>query len=151
MLNYLAAPFGSSEDLLLSYGVEGPDYALDPNGNPVLTDRGNPDANYLPFKYVAQHQSVLYLPDIPDYTSQLVEAEKLLLPLGINDPTTGYVSPTAVRNGAVVTQTFYDGVRDIIVGRRQFSDYDQLVNDWKSNGGDTIRKEFQDAIASAKS
>jgi putative aldouronate transport system substrate-binding protein len=151
VLNYLAAPFGSSEDLLLSYGVEGPDYSLDPNGNPVLTERGNPDANYLPFKYIAQRQSVLYLPDIPDYTTQLVDAEKQLIPIGITDPTVGYVSPTAVRNGAVVTQTFYDGVRDIILGRRQLSAYDQLVNDWKTNGGDAIRKEFQDAISGAKS
>ena len=67
VLNYLAAPFGSKEDLLLSYGVEGPDFALDDRGNPVLTERGNPDANYLPFKYIAQRPSVLYLPDIPDY------------------------------------------------------------------------------------
>jgi putative aldouronate transport system substrate-binding protein len=147
VLNYLAAPFGSSEDLLLSYGVEGPDYSLDPNGNPVLTDRGNPDANYLPFKYIAQRQTVLYLPDIPDYTKELTAAEKLLLPIGISDPTNGYVSPTAVRNGAVVTQTFFDGVRDIIVNRRPFGDYDQLVADWRTNGGDTIRKEFQDAMS----
>jgi putative aldouronate transport system substrate-binding protein len=150
VLNYLAAPFGSAEDLLLSYGVQGPDYSLDPNGNPVLTDRGNPDANYLPFKYIAQRPSVLYLPDIPDYTSELVAAEKLLIPIGISDPTNGFVSNTAVRNGAVVTARFFDGVRDIIVGRRPMSDYDGLVADWRSGGGDTIRKEFQDALAAAK-
>jgi putative aldouronate transport system substrate-binding protein len=150
VLNYLAAPFGSSEDLLLSYGVEGPDYSLDDKSNPVLTERGNPDANYLPFKYVAQRPSVLYLPDIPDYTKELVAAEKQLVPIGIADPTNGFVSTTAVRNGAVVTQTFYDGVRDIIVNRRPFSDYDQLVNDWRTNGGEVMRKEFQDAIAASK-
>jgi len=150
VLNYLAAPFGSKEDLLLSYGAEGPDYALDDRGNPVLTERGNPDANYLPFKYIAQRQSVLYLPDIPDYTKELVAAEKLLLPLGINDPTVGFVSPFAVRQGAVVNQSFNDGIRDIIAGRRQFSEYDQLVNEWKTNGGDQMRKEYQDAISAAK-
>jgi putative aldouronate transport system substrate-binding protein len=123
---------------------------MDPKGNPVLTDRGNPDANYLPFKYIAQRPSVLYLPDIPDYTKELMAAEKALLPIGISDPTNGYVSSTAVRNGAVVTQTFYDGVRDIIVGRRPFGDYDQLVSDWRTNGGDTIRKEFQDALSAGK-
>jgi putative aldouronate transport system substrate-binding protein len=149
VLNYLAAPFGSAEDLLLSYGVEGPDYALDDKGNPVLTERGNPDANYLPFKYIAQRPSVLYLPDIPDYTGVLADAEKQLIPIGIPDPTNGYVSTTAVRNGAVVTQTFYDGVRDIIAGRRQLGEYDQLLSDWRTNGGDMIRKEFQDAIAAA--
>ena len=31
--NWLAAPFGSQEDLLLSYGLADTDYTLDPNGN----------------------------------------------------------------------------------------------------------------------
>jgi putative aldouronate transport system substrate-binding protein len=150
VLNYLAAPFGSQEDLLLSYGVEGPDYALDTRGNPVLTERGNPDANYLPFKYIAQRPSVLYLPDIPDFTKVLADAEKQLIPIGITDPTVGFISPTAVRNGVVVTQTMQDGIRDIIAGRRPIGDYDQLVSDWRTNGGDLMRKEFQDAIAAAK-
>jgi putative aldouronate transport system substrate-binding protein len=150
VMNYLAAPFGSKEDLLLSYGVEGPDYTLDDKGNPVLTERGNPDANYLPFKYIAQRPSVLYLPDIPDYTRQLSAAEKLLIPMGITDPTVGFVSPTAVRNGAVVTQSLQDGIRDIIAGRRQFSEYDELVATWRAAGGDQIRKEYQDALAAAK-
>jgi putative aldouronate transport system substrate-binding protein len=150
VLNYLAAPFGSQEDLLLSYGVEGPDYALDARGNPTLTDRGNPDANYLPFKYIAQRPSVLYLPDIPDFTKELVAAEKLLIPIGIADPTVGLVSPTAVRQGAVVVQTMQDGIRDIIAGRRPIGDYDQLVSDFRTGGGDQMRKELQDAIAAAK-
>jgi putative aldouronate transport system substrate-binding protein len=150
ILNYLAAPFGSKEDLLLSYGVDGPDYSLDGKGNPVLTDRGNPDANYLPFKYIAQRPSVLYLPDIPDFTKELAAAEKQLIPIGIADPTVGFVSTTAVRSGAVVTQTMQDGIRDIIAGRRQFAEYDQLVSEWRTAGGDQMRKEFQDALAAAK-
>jgi putative aldouronate transport system substrate-binding protein len=150
VLNYLAAPFGSKEDLLLSYGVEGPDYNLDDRGNPVLTERGNPDANYLPFKYIAQRPTVLYLPDIPDYTRVLADAETKLLPIGIGDPTVGFVSPTAVRQGAVTNQGFIDGVRDIIVNRRPFSDYDQLLSDWRTNGGEAMRKELQDALAAAK-
>src|SRR5207237_9836257 len=111
ILNWLAAPFGSSEDLLLSFGVAGADYNLDNNGNPVLTERGNPDANYLPFKYIAQRPPVLYLPDIPNYTQTLVEAEKLLLPLGITDPTVGFVSPKPVRPGVAFTSTMKAGLR----------------------------------------
>jgi len=76
VLNYLAAPFGSREDLLLSYGAEGPDYTLDDQRQSGAHERGNPDANYLPFKYIAQRPSVLYLPDIPDYTKELTAAEK---------------------------------------------------------------------------
>jgi putative aldouronate transport system substrate-binding protein len=92
---------------------------------------------------------VLYLPDIPDYTRVLSEAEKHLLPLGISDPTVGFVSPTRVRRRVVVNQTFLDGIRDIIVNRRPFSDFDQLVSDWRNGGGETMRQEFQQAIAAA--
>jgi putative aldouronate transport system substrate-binding protein len=42
--------------------------------------------------------------------------------------------------------TFADGINDIIIGRRPMSDYDQLVNDWRSGGGDTIRKEYLDQL-----
>ncbi|HEY0580806.1 MAG TPA: extracellular solute-binding protein, partial [Chloroflexota bacterium] len=74
ILNYLAAPFGSQEDLLLSFGVEGTDYSLDTRGNPVLTERGNPDANYVPWKYVTQRPPVLYQPDIPEFAQRVSEA-----------------------------------------------------------------------------
>jgi hypothetical protein len=30
------------------------------------------------------------------------------------------------------------------------NDYDQLVKDWQNNGGEQIRKEYSDAIASSK-
>ena len=43
-----------------------------------------------------------------------------------------------------------DAVRDILVGRRPLTDYDQVVKDWASAAGDQIRKEYVDAMASAK-
>jgi putative aldouronate transport system substrate-binding protein len=40
IVDFLAAPFGSQEAMLLSYGIQGPDYTLDANGDPVLTTEG---------------------------------------------------------------------------------------------------------------
>jgi hypothetical protein len=37
----------------------------------------------------------------------------------------------------------------MVVGRRPMSDYDQVVNDWQNNGGETIRKEYTQSIAAA--
>ncbi len=31
---------------------------------------------------------------------------------------------------------------DILFNRRPFSDYDTLVNDWRTSVGDTIRQEY---------
>jgi putative aldouronate transport system substrate-binding protein len=44
----------------------------------------------------------------------------------------------------------FDRLNDIITGRAPFSAYDQLVSDWRSQGGDAARKEFQDAVQKAK-
>jgi hypothetical protein len=35
----------------------------------------------------------------------------------------------------------------MVVGRRPLSDYEQVVKDWQTNGGETIRKEYQESIA----
>ena len=35
----------------------------------------------------------------------------------------------------------------IAAGRKSMSDLDQLVKDWKAQGGDKIRDEYQKAIA----
>ena len=42
---------------------------------------------------------------------------------------------------------FWDGLRDVILSRRPFADYDQLVSDWKTAAGDQVRKEYTDAMA----
>jgi putative aldouronate transport system substrate-binding protein len=150
ILNYLAAPFGSEEDLLLTSGIKDTDYNLDDKGNPVLTDRGNMDANYVPWKYVVQHPQVIYVPDIPNYAKTLSEAEQFLIPAGVADPTLGFYSPTSSAKGTVLNQTVGDALQEIIGGRRSIGDLDQVIKDWAANGGDQIRKEFQDSMAASR-
>ncbi len=150
ILNWLAVPFGCQEDLLLEYGVKDVDYKLDDKGNPIPTDRGNADANYVPWKYIAFHPPALYAPDIPGYAKRQTDAEKQLVPFFVNDPTLGLVSNTAFTKGISLAKTMNDGLNDIVVGRRPMSDYDQLVKDWLAGGGELIRKEYTDALAAAK-
>ncbi len=40
-----------------------------------------------------------------------------------------------------------DGTTDITAGRRTLEDYDGLVKDWASTGGDQMRKELMVATA----
>jgi len=150
IMNYLAAPFGSAEDLLLTFGVKDVDYTLDSQGNPQLTKQGNPDANFMPWKYVTQHPSVIYSPDIPNYAKTASEAEKRLLPYGVPDATAGLISQTQVSKGAVLAQPVTDATSGIILGRQPLSDWDGLVQTWVKNGGDQMRKEFMDALQASK-
>ncbi len=147
IMNWLATPFGSAEDQLLTFGLKDVDYTLDANGNPTLTPQGNNDANYVPWKYVTQHPFVFFSPDLPDYSRVMQETEQLLMPSAVTDPTFGQVSLTSFSKGFTLSNTLNAGLVDIVVGRRQMSDYDQLVKDWQDGGGEQIRKEYQESIA----
>jgi putative aldouronate transport system substrate-binding protein len=148
-MNFLAAPFGSQEDLLLSYGLKDTDYTLDPHGNPVSTTRGNSEAGYVPWRYISSHPVVSYVGDLPGYGRALWDLQHVLIPIAVADPTLGFYSATDLSKGGIYNKTFFDGVSDMVVGRRPLTDYDQLVKDWVNGGGDQIRKEYMDAIAAA--
>jgi putative aldouronate transport system substrate-binding protein len=151
VFDFLAAPFGSQEDLLLQYGLKDVHYTLDDAGKLKLNDRSNGDANYVNWKYMMQHPQVMYVPDIPGYAKAEYDAEHVLVPAGVSDPTLGYYAPTLGAKGAILNRTMMDGITDVIAGRRPLDDYDGLVKDWVSSGGDQIRKELSEAIAQAGS
>ncbi len=136
--------------MLLEYGVKDIDYKLDPKGNPIPTDRGNADADYVPWKYIAFHTPALHAPDIPGYAKRQTDAEKLLVPTFVDDPTLGLVSNTQFSKGIPLAKTVNDGLSDIVAGRRPMTDYDKLIKDWLAGGGAQIRKEYMDALAASK-
>ena len=70
-------------------------------------------------------------------------------PFGVEDPTIGFYSEADTRQGLIATQRFGDGTTDIVAGRRPVSDLPGLIQEWRQNGGDAVRKEYEDAIASA--
>ena len=72
------------------------------------------------------------------------------MPLGVSDPTDGYFSATAWGKGQTADVHFQDGLIDIILGRRQLSEYDDLVKAWQNEAGETVRKEFMDSMAAAR-
>jgi putative aldouronate transport system substrate-binding protein len=146
IMNYLAAPFGSQEDLLLTYGLRDQDYSLDADGNPVPGQAGLTNATYVPWQYVAHRPYVWYQADLPGYAQAAFDVEQTLVGVGVADPTRGFHSPTQSRKGVAADQTFYDGIADILFNRRPFSDYDQLVADWRTQAGDAIRKEYLEEI-----
>lgn len=150
IMNFLAAPFGSQEDLLLTYGLEGSDFTRDERGNPVPTPDGTSRAGYVPWRYIAQHPWVNYQADLPNFPKLAYDAEQMILPVGVGDPTDGYFSATAWGKGQTADTRFQDGIADIILGRRPMSEYDGLVKAWQTEAGDTVRKEFMDSMAAAK-
>jgi hypothetical protein len=42
-----------------------------------------------------------------------------------------------------------DNLSAVLLGRRPMTDFDQIVSDWRANGGDQMRQEFTAALAAA--
>jgi putative aldouronate transport system substrate-binding protein len=86
--DFLAAPFGSQELLLLEYGVVDLDFAFDAQGNPVKTAQGQADT-LVPWQYLATHAAVLYNPMDSDFVRTAYAEEQVMAPLMVNDPSVG--------------------------------------------------------------
>jgi putative aldouronate transport system substrate-binding protein len=145
--NWLAAPFGSAEDVLLTIGVKDIDYTLAPDGSITVLPASNQDANSVPWKYIVQRPQVAFWPGLPDYAKAATDFEKAAIAVGVSDPTLGYTSATLDQKGAPLQQQLVDGVTDVLAGRRPFSEFDQVIKAWQDNGGNQIRAELQQAIA----
>jgi putative aldouronate transport system substrate-binding protein len=148
IMNYLAAPFGSQESLLLEYGVKDVDFTYDARDNPVLTRQGKADIT-VSWRYLTMRPQVLFDTNDSDFAKTAYADEQTIIPVEIPDPSLGLNSATNLAKGGPLTQAMLDGLTDIVAARRPLSDLDQLVQGWRSGGGDRIRQEFQEAYAAS--
>jgi putative aldouronate transport system substrate-binding protein len=147
VLNYFAAPLGSEEYTFKMYGIEGVDHELE-GSDPVLTEKGRNEVQ-LALRYVAQGPWVTYMPGNPDVAQDQFDAETALIPTAVKNPVTGLYSETQSRKGNQIGSALGDVETDIIQGRKKVSAWADAVATWKKNGGDTMRDEYQEALAEA--
>lgn len=146
VLNYLSAPFGSVEYLTMWYGVEGSEFDFDPSGNPVVSARGQTDL-FIPWPNVGAGPGVLYDASSPDYARVMAADIAVIQGMGVQNPVVGLYSKTNAQKAATLNQTMGDGLQAIMFGRADVSTLDQLVSDWRAQGGDQVRGEFEQALA----
>jgi putative aldouronate transport system substrate-binding protein len=150
VLNYLAAPFGTEEDLLLRFGIKDVEWTPDVNGSPLFNDKGR--ADFMPWRNIVAPAPVAYLPvSAPEFPSSLQQWESELAAVGVEDASVGLVSRTYAQKGATANRTLGDGFDDIITGRRPLTDYDGLVKDWLAGVGTPARTDYEQAYAAAQS
>jgi putative aldouronate transport system substrate-binding protein len=149
ILNYLAAPFGSRESLLLEYGLEGTHFEYDPQGNPIKTDKGRADLNVM-WQYLAVRPPVLFYPQDPDFAGVAYADAQAMVPALVPDPSLGLYSRTDRGRGGALIQQLSDGLLPIVTGRSPLSDFDQVLKDWRSSGGDQMRTEYEQAYAESR-
>jgi putative aldouronate transport system substrate-binding protein len=148
VLNYVTAPVGTSEALLMQYGIEGPDFTRDASGNPVPTQQGLNDL-IVPWKNIGGPPDYLFSSNSPDFVSYTYQAQKQHFAQTVPNAATGLYSPTDGSKGITLKTTFTDKMNDILFGRAPVSGFDNLVAEWRANGGDTIRGEYEKAYQQA--
>jgi ABC-type glycerol-3-phosphate transport system substrate-binding protein len=135
--NYLAAPYGSKEWLVVNYGVEGDLYDMK-DGNPVLTEKAS--------KYVATAYQFLVGPpavitpaagfvqvakDYGAWQAHMVQhaVKPVFFGMNITDPA----------QYASIDQPMLDIITDVRFGRKTIQDYKDALETWRKAGGNAVR------------
>jgi putative aldouronate transport system substrate-binding protein len=140
-LNYQAAPFGSKEWFFLNFGVESVDYTMQ-NGTPTLNARGQAE---VPILRLAS-PDVLYKPGAaPAQIKMAAGVMAANAKNAVDSAGTTLFSETWLTKGQGLLESAASEVLSIVLGHKPMSYFDTILNDWKSNGGDQIRKEYEAA------
>ncbi|HEX3813513.1 MAG TPA: extracellular solute-binding protein [Mycobacteriales bacterium] len=144
ILDWMAAPFGTEEYLLKTYGVPNRNYTMkgsDPT--PILNHE---ELMYF-VGYLTNPAEVLYTPGAADLVKRQHELQEQIIPAALPNPVDGLLSDTQLTTGAQLSKKIQDAMTDIITGRKPLSTWDGVVKDWKSGGGDAIAREYEAALA----
>lgn len=148
--NYLAAPLGTAEHMFIKYGQEGTHFALD-GTDPVLNDKGSTETcmGYFPVEYLVAGPRHVYFPGMPEVAQDLRDHMEQAVPGGVKNPTVGLYSETQGTQGGRLDTTINDEITNVLTGRKKVSEWSAVVEDWRTKGGDSIRKEYEEAHAAA--
>jgi putative aldouronate transport system substrate-binding protein len=138
--NYTAAPYGTVENRLRNYGIEGTHYTVDA-GAPVHTEQGQTEVVPGTYVFIASPGHVIASPHsdvVEDQTgwqkrNLAFGKEPLFFGRQIQEP--GQLS--SINSG------FEDLEDDVVRGRQSISDMQNAVAEWRRNGGDELRDFYQ--------
>ena len=146
VLNYTAAPFGTKEWELQNFGVEGTHFQRDGSGTPVTNDLHTKEfANQYIF-LGGRPPIVVGGPDIPTYAADFVNWGNDAAQYLEKNPWQGIKVETPSQQAAIQQPTD-DKITDILRGRAPISDFEKVVADWRSGGGDAARDFYAKVLA----
>jgi putative aldouronate transport system substrate-binding protein len=140
VLNWCAAPFGSKEYELCLHGVEGEHFTRAADNSPVPTDLFTKELAMPPQYFLLGGRGAVEVAtaDVPSHVHDLLAYMRATLP---------HLEPDLFRGIKLELPPSYsktiltseDKLNDILRNRRPLGDLDQLVKEWRTNGGDDAR------------
>ena len=147
IMNYLFAPFGSEEFTFLSYGEIGVHSEEAEGGGYQLNDKGRADRSALVYPFLSENY--FFYPGLEGEAEKAQKFNEEMAKVAIGNPTAGYYSEAAADTGAQTSQLVADKYTEIVTGRAELDSWDQVIEEWRSRGGDDQRREYEEAIAAA--
>ncbi|MDQ7904605.1 extracellular solute-binding protein [Phytohabitans sp. ZYX-F-186] len=146
VVNWCSAPFGSKEWHTREYGVEGKHHTMTPDG-PVKTDLGFKEIANQYFFVSGRSPVVQPWPETPKYVPDLLSYSNAMVKFMETNPWDGIKLefPATYKSQTV---PYEDKITDIVRGRRPLTEFDGLVNEWKTAGGGNEARDF---LAKARS
>jgi len=141
VVDWLSAPFGTEEQLFKRYGIEGRNFTRE--GTDPVPATGATQEILLSAGYLGAPPIVNYAAGAATIAKQQYDYQSAMARHSMPIPTVGLFSDTYLSKGATLERTLYSVMGDIIQGRRAVSSWADAVQDWRNNGGDTIRSEYE--------
>ncbi|MEO3751090.1 extracellular solute-binding protein [Streptomyces sp. B6B3] len=141
LANFTAAPYGTVEQRLKQYGIEGTHYTLE-DGLPVRTEQGNIEVVPETYTFIASPQSFVAFPDLPRVVEDFTSWQQRNFPFTQDPLFIGrqIQEPARLAN---LSDAFEDLEDDVVRGRQSIRDLRNAVDDWRRNGGDELRDFYQ--------
>jgi putative aldouronate transport system substrate-binding protein len=143
VLNFLASPVGTRNALFLSYGIEGQHFTMR-GGNPILTPKGVTE-HTVPVNYISIQPDILYDSGQAAVTRAQYDYQRKVVPTGVRRAEIGLYSETDSAKGPALDVKMSNLHGDIIQGRQPVSAWAEAVAQWRKDGGDKMRAEYQEA------
>jgi putative aldouronate transport system substrate-binding protein len=147
LCDWHASQYGSTQNVFIGSGIKGVDYTLQ-NGIPTPTQQGSTDSAGTTISYLSGPPFV-FINAIPEATKAQYAFSVATSKVGVNDDSLGLYSATNSGNGASLGTTLADAMTGIVLGRQPVSSWKDVVSQWRQQGGDKIRSEFEAAYAQA--
>lgn len=144
ILNWFAAPFGTQEYLLRKYGIEGKQFDMK-DGAPILRADASADIS-VPFQYLTDSPPVIFEPGRNVVAKKEHAYQVRALPMAVTSAAQGMFSDTQGTKGARLQLLITEAQNNIFAGRQPLSSWDDAVSQWRKEGGDAVRTEYEQQL-----
>ncbi|MDT0347427.1 extracellular solute-binding protein [Streptomyces litchfieldiae] len=141
LANFAAAPYGTVEQRLKQWGIEGTHYTLE-DGLPVRTEQGNAQVVPESYTFICSPQAYIAFPDLPQVVEDMAAWQQRNFGFGRDWLFGGRQIQEPARLSGI-SDGFSDLEDDVSRGRASIRDLRNAVDEWRRNGGDELRDFYQ--------